>query len=902
MQLSGDNGIITQARNATYMQKCAAIEEFLQGYYVEKYEEFEGVNSKIGTLQSIDESKDWFYKGKFGYVVDTLGKVHYFLVPEKMPEEVQNIIGEYEEKGYADYVECKDVYGVTEELKVYYCSDGIDSIIGASLEDLNEENGEEIIFSGDSDFGKLVNGGNGEDITRKDVRGITSLTIDETTGITDLNELYNFTALTDLTLNNLNINTLSGLEYATNITAIFINNCKIGNYSAIAELNKIEYLFIKNADNKEVENLCSETVGIGQKDITSLRYLGIYGIEHYRYGETYTNIYSDNIHSSLTDISYLSNLSTATKESITNLLLNNNSITNIDNLYEFKNLSNLRVENNYLTDLKGIYNKEKNIGMTELQYLFARGNCLGKEIEVDEINPEADALSSFAVTNLNGENYEYSKILNRIGLLDLNDNPDLKWIDYLKGCTSLQKLYINNCGSIKQLSLINTSNIISGVSTLELNQDQKLIVALANNNAKDISLANKEMTREEFTSLLSNKEKLEKLDLENFDLKNDDGSNINDEEKNKIINETLSKLTALKYLKLKGLGYLNSVDFVEYTPNLMQLDLRGTKTADLSKINKYSVNMGSIVIDYTETDITKIQDLINRMYDGKSTSRREGAFYTISGAILCNTTLINKIENCTNITSYKIYDEESFVPDNATWNFKNCTNLQRFFIIYVNGNYYLPINITKIDRIQAAVKILNETELINLEYIKFDWTDFESAKNIVNNLPNLKRLDFYGDPNLFKLEEITNKSRYEYLAIYGYNRNKESSSLTIENLKTLEEFTNLKTLNLQYNKKLTELPQVENLNNLETIILNDTGITSAYPFKNLKNLKELNLKNTPLYETGFYESLNGETGNCNNMDIFAELNSQSLRKLYLSRTYIEDFSKINKLSWEDKDF
>ena len=32
MQLSGDNGIITQAQNATYMQGIAALEEYLQTF------------------------------------------------------------------------------------------------------------------------------------------------------------------------------------------------------------------------------------------------------------------------------------------------------------------------------------------------------------------------------------------------------------------------------------------------------------------------------------------------------------------------------------------------------------------------------------------------------------------------------------------------------------------------------------------------------------------------------------------------------------------------------------------------------------------------------------------------------------------------------------------------------
>ena len=34
----GDNGIITQAQNATYMQSIAVLEEFMQQQYVEKYD------------------------------------------------------------------------------------------------------------------------------------------------------------------------------------------------------------------------------------------------------------------------------------------------------------------------------------------------------------------------------------------------------------------------------------------------------------------------------------------------------------------------------------------------------------------------------------------------------------------------------------------------------------------------------------------------------------------------------------------------------------------------------------------------------------------------------------------------------------------------------------------------
>ena len=46
----GDNGIITQAQNATYMQSIAALEEYLQTEYVKYYDETEGYTSKIELL------------------------------------------------------------------------------------------------------------------------------------------------------------------------------------------------------------------------------------------------------------------------------------------------------------------------------------------------------------------------------------------------------------------------------------------------------------------------------------------------------------------------------------------------------------------------------------------------------------------------------------------------------------------------------------------------------------------------------------------------------------------------------------------------------------------------------------------------------------------------------------
>ena len=48
----GDNGIITQAQNATYLQDCAKLEEFLQSYYVSNFDTLpQDCNSKIEAIQ-----------------------------------------------------------------------------------------------------------------------------------------------------------------------------------------------------------------------------------------------------------------------------------------------------------------------------------------------------------------------------------------------------------------------------------------------------------------------------------------------------------------------------------------------------------------------------------------------------------------------------------------------------------------------------------------------------------------------------------------------------------------------------------------------------------------------------------------------------------------------------------
>ena len=82
----GENGIMAQAKNATYVQGIASLEEYLNQFYVENYEDLKDSEDKAEALSNYSKSSSWFYKTANGYVVDKNGKINYFLKVENLPE------------------------------------------------------------------------------------------------------------------------------------------------------------------------------------------------------------------------------------------------------------------------------------------------------------------------------------------------------------------------------------------------------------------------------------------------------------------------------------------------------------------------------------------------------------------------------------------------------------------------------------------------------------------------------------------------------------------------------------------------------------------------------------------------------------------------------------------------
>lgn len=467
---------------ANFKNQKAILQEYIDQFYVEHFEDMEDNTNRIAALQTIDESRNWIYKGKLGYVVDSDGYVHYFLIIENFPKEIRDQI-KYGigEKKYSDYVNCKDVWGITENLDVYYCKDGQNSMDGAVLGSLDQENGSDIVFKDGNPLAKKVKS-EGGDVTKSDLRGITSFTLDQSTELTNLNDMYNFSNLTDLTIQDLNLTSLDGIEYLPRLKRLYIIRSTSGNYKSLGKISEqINYLFFQDTNNDEIEKFCSYDEGVGCNkdkcdgaDFTNLAWFGIYGRLHYTIDYLYDEIREnsgDCYHSRFDNISYLSNLSKITKERISNLFLNNNSLNNIDNLWEFKNVGRLRIEGNYLKNLNGLYNadanpdgesrEEKEQGMLKLKYLHAYSNLLGDD-EGETLDIEEDGLSVLSVTSYDTvrDAYAFSARFGSLELLNVENN-NIKFLNYISENNGLKSLYINNNANLDlELGVQSIMNIL----------------------------------------------------------------------------------------------------------------------------------------------------------------------------------------------------------------------------------------------------------------------------------------------------------------------------------------------------------------------------------------------------------------------------------------------------------
>ncbi len=284
----GDNGIITKAQEANVQNSIASLEEFLQLKYTENYEKMAEYKSKIEGLTNV--CSDYFYIpskegiGGLRYVIDSDGHALYLIKKSGLPEDIKEglIGGDAGEGTYTDYQSLNDVYGVTSNLKVYYCSKGADSMKGLAKESLDKDNPERTVFESTSSMGKNLQhyDTNGDGIINaEESKNVTELTITNDSGITSLSDLYNLTSLKELILDGTILNDLNGIDKCSQLNYVYFKNYStddiaIKDYSALNGVKNLTYLYFYNSSNKQIRDLCES---IRDTDFAKLEYLRVMG-------------------------------------------------------------------------------------------------------------------------------------------------------------------------------------------------------------------------------------------------------------------------------------------------------------------------------------------------------------------------------------------------------------------------------------------------------------------------------------------------------------------------------------------------------------------------------------------------------------------------------------------------
>ena len=939
----GDNGIITQAQNATYMQSIAALEEYLQTEYVKYYDETENYTSKIELLSS-KLGNLCLKDGTKNYITYD-GKMYYLINKQTLPDEVKNQLKGGDTTEYLKYIRLQDVYGVTPDLKVYYCESGTDNALGTldsteldpntPLKKINQDvEMKSAITEALASVGVTV----GEDgVTVGDASKLKNIELDGSKhNITSISGLSELSSLKTVTLSNLNLNDLDGLQNCTLLYYVYFKNCKVNDYSKLSTVLDLQYLYLylppsmsESDANAQVNNLGNGLANA--TELNKLEYFGISGTIDMFEGEYSVDIgasynkwdYRSDKLSNVTSIKNLEKFSNNIKKSIKYVFLNNNSFNSIDCLREFTNIYELDLMwNKNLINLCGLENHENlfyvfsqfcNLndisalqGCTKINKLALRNNSNLKSLNGLEDSKNIDLIyvSDCNISDIKALNNNI-----KLRFLNIANNINLESIIALKNCTGLRKLYL--LGNEKMIGT-EVRDALADPDTHILQNcggnytiPSKYNIYFSTLTSYDYSNLNLTDESEEINAL-KNKTNVTRLKL-----------NGNPNLSNSKLQEILSTMTGLKALSLNGCENLNSIDFISSgkVTKLLELDLRNTNSSltDLSNLNDYAIDLKTLIINNSKTDISKIVKTINRLadnyeknlYKDVEESWISSKYYNARSFVITGDVSKYSFKNCNDLNKL-IMKVQSFTEEiKGTLDLSECENLVKFEYGAQGGcnlNVILPNSISEL--IYETDGICKVAENTNFNSVELRY----SANSFMKDLPesvNIKSLTINGREGieLENLNKLANKSSFEKLKLYSsiylgnemklsgfeklqgifYAKNVEIDCVSkiskelfehfpyIENLKILnssnvisiegiENCIKLKQLE-SVNCSISSLQEITNLENLNLLKIMSNKVSDIITISNLKKLENLDLSNNNINNLVYLENLieNGRT-------------------------------------------
>ena len=472
----------------------AVLEEFIKQKYSEGYEKFDDSKSKIENMQTV--YPNYFYIpqkeniGSLDYVMGGEGNALYLIKKSGLPEEIKESLvgGDAGEGRYTDYSSLHDVYGITSNLKIYYCSNGTDSIVGLSKEKLDKENLGKIIFESDSKMSNLLSeyDVNNDGLSFQEIGGIDTveITSDDVNNV-DFKELCNLYNLRSLVLRNVNIEKLDGIENCNKLNTVKFIDCVINDYTNIGKLGeKLENLYFYSINDNELFKVVD---GLKDYSMINLKKLAFSSIT-----ERFTNTTefwdvarnrvielekSEYFSKKLNSIEYLKDLNETTKKAVKYLTVSGNNLTSLTGIEDFQTLYLLRAERNQITSLENIkeiktleylmmdYNSLNSLGDfvkdSKLYYFSANNNenltslkGLSNCLNLSYLNClNCNLGNNEAQINRNEELDALSSLKGNSSLVEvrLTNNANLRWVDYLSNCgVTLKLLWIDKCGNLER--------------------------------------------------------------------------------------------------------------------------------------------------------------------------------------------------------------------------------------------------------------------------------------------------------------------------------------------------------------------------------------------------------------------------------------------------------------------
>lgn len=182
----------------------------------------------------------------------------------------------------------------------------------------------------------------------------------------------------------------------------------------------------------------------------------------------------------------------------------------------------------------------------------------------------------------------------------------------------------------------------------------------------------------------------------------------------------------------------------------------------------------------------------------------------------------------------------------------------------------------------------------------YRFTDYDDINYLLNKYYEAldKAMHPADDPAQDPVDEVVIAGQsYPLDASYIDLTGKNVTNADIENLKYL---TNLTNIHLANNSRVTDLSALSGLTKLETLWLDDTGISDLSPLSGCKNLREMGIKNTKVKDisvlSNFTKLEKFVAVNCNISDISPVAKCPRMYEIWLSYNPITDFSPLVKLN------